>query len=83
MTGMIEAAARLREETRPRVKIALKIEYTRQVTRFGCSEVRTFSGAILWRNGVTGAVTKSRPRYNITLLFYLMFVRVAKLNENK
>lgn len=63
VTGMIEAAARLREETRPRVMVAVKIEYTRQVTRFGFSEVRTSSGAVLWRSRLTGTVTKGRPRY--------------------
>eukprot|EP00903_Cladosiphon_okamuranus_P016531 g15251.t1 len=60
--GMIEAAARLSVETRPRVAVALKIDYTRQATRFGCSQVQTASGA-LWKSEVTGTYTRGRPRY--------------------
>ena len=58
---MIEAAARLSAETRPRVAIALKIDYTRQATRFGCGQVQTASGA-LWKSEVTGKYTRGRPR---------------------
>lgn len=60
--GMIEAAARLREETRSRVTVAVKIEYTRQATRFGCTEVQTSSGDVLWKSSVTGKYTRGRPR---------------------
>eukprot|EP00752_Nemacystus_decipiens_P001572 g1533.t1 len=60
--GMIEAAARLAAENRPRVAVALKIDYTRQATRFGCSQVQTASGA-LWKSTVTGTYTRGRPRY--------------------
>lgn len=59
---MIKAAARLQEETRPRPFVALKINYTRQATRFGYNGARTSSGAVLWRCEATGAMTKFRPR---------------------
>ncbi|CAM9759100.1 unnamed protein product [Scytosiphon promiscuus] len=62
LAGMIEAAARLREELRPRVAVSLKIDYTRQATRFGCKQVRTSSG-LLWRSEATKAHTRGRPRY--------------------
>lgn len=63
-TGMIEAAARLREEIRPRVAISLKIDYTRQATRFGCRQVQTSSG-LLWKSEVTKAHTRGRPRFDV------------------
>lgn len=59
--AMMEAVARLGAETRPRVAIALKIDYTRQATRFGCSQTHTASGA-LWKSKVTGKYTRGRPR---------------------
>lgn len=62
---MIEAAVKMEEETRPRAKIELRIDYTRQVTRFGYIEVRMSSGTVLWRSSITGAVTRCRPRYVI------------------
>ena len=60
---MIEAAAKLSAETRPRLAVALKIEYTRQATRFGCKEVVTTSSGKLWKSDVTGAYTRGRPRF--------------------
>lgn len=60
---MIEAAARLRAETRPRVAVALKIDYTRQATRFGCTQVQTSAG-LLWKSNVTKAFTRGRPRFD-------------------
>lgn len=62
--GMIEAALKLGEETRPRLAVKLKIGYTRQATRFRCSEVRTKSGVAVWKDYITGACTRGRPRYS-------------------
>ncbi len=62
--AMIEAAARLAEETRPRAAVSLKIDYTRQATRFGCKRVQTSSGA-LWTSKVAGVFTRGRPRCEV------------------
>ncbi|CAM9674386.1 unnamed protein product, partial [Discosporangium mesarthrocarpum] len=62
--GMIEAAMRLKEATKPHWVVALRIDYTYQATRFGWRAVKTRGGASLWKSDLTGAVRKGRPRYN-------------------